>query len=701
MARERQKASSSLKKSSTTKSWTVLSWSDLDDWAGSRSVSRGQAYQRQGRVEDLALAADGRLLATVVGTEAYVTSVWLGSSQRKRQLIDSVCSCPVGASGCKHAVAVVAEYLAALAEKRKVVVAETDDPRWEDLTLDENDDDYGSDRADRGAAVTRRVKRSAAKGGKRLAREDWDQKIVAYIEQKSPDELVEVFRSLVERFPEVRKDIQERIALGDGDVNKLVTAARREIRTVTAEFGWRNQWNGQGHTPDFRPVTHRLEQLIELGHADRVVELGRDLMSRGMEQIGQSNDEGETAIALSDALGVVFDALAKSSLSAPDKLIYAIEACLKDDYDVVGAAAGRVLGLNWSISDWSSVADRLMAQLQKAPRGKGRDDFFQNFQRQRLSDYLLDALTRAKRRAELLPIYEAEARETDSYQRLVDYLIGQKKYEDAKRWAGEGIAKTVEKYPGIASRLTESLCELARREKQWDVVAAHVACGFFNDPSRESFENLEAAASRAKCLRLVRAKALQFLESGSLPISVEIDGKCSRKVTVDPDWPLPFPEHIVTLMLKRYAGRKSQPYFDVLIDMAIKNKQPDEVLRWYEAAISPMESTRGRPNFLGVVYDSDRVAEAITASYPQKAIEIYRRKLDANLKTASTSAYEACAGSLAKMRPIYKSLDQEDHWDELLADIRHNYRNRPRFMEKLERMQGRKAIQSRKTSSRP
>jgi len=47
--------------------WASLTWDQLEDWAGGRSVSRGQAYQRQGRVKDLAIAADGRLLATVLG----------------------------------------------------------------------------------------------------------------------------------------------------------------------------------------------------------------------------------------------------------------------------------------------------------------------------------------------------------------------------------------------------------------------------------------------------------------------------------------------------------------------------------------------------------------------------------------------------------------------------------------------------------
>src|SRR5580704_15024209 len=36
--------------------WTALSWDDLSEWAGSRSVDRGRTYQKQGRVHDLAIS---------------------------------------------------------------------------------------------------------------------------------------------------------------------------------------------------------------------------------------------------------------------------------------------------------------------------------------------------------------------------------------------------------------------------------------------------------------------------------------------------------------------------------------------------------------------------------------------------------------------------------------------------------------------
>ena len=113
--------------------WAVLTWDDLDRWAGSRSVSRGRSYQNQGRVKDLAISADDRLLATVQGGDRYVVSVWLNAGKKRHDKIESHCTCPVGYN-CKHAVATVAAYLQALTEGATVPTADPDDPRWRKLS---------------------------------------------------------------------------------------------------------------------------------------------------------------------------------------------------------------------------------------------------------------------------------------------------------------------------------------------------------------------------------------------------------------------------------------------------------------------------------------------------------------------------------------------------------------------------------------
>jgi len=135
-------------KVSRNEGWNVLSWDDLTEWAGSRSVERGTAYQRQGRVHDLAISEDGWLLATVPGGERYAVTVWCEQSAKKGGALYSRCTCPVGASGCKHAVAVVAEYLDRLGESAETPAANQEDERWEMLageSGEEDDDDEADD----------------------------------------------------------------------------------------------------------------------------------------------------------------------------------------------------------------------------------------------------------------------------------------------------------------------------------------------------------------------------------------------------------------------------------------------------------------------------------------------------------------------------------------------------------------------------
>ena len=58
------------------------------------------------------------------------------------------------------------------------------------------------------------------------------------------------------------------------------------------------------------------------------------------------------------------------------------------------------------------------------------------------------------------------------------------------------------------------------------------------------------------------------------------------------------------------------------------------------------------------------------------------------------SAYEVAARYLRKLRPVYESLDRAGEWTALVASIRERYRNRPRFMEALDSVEGKTIVQS-------
>lgn len=676
-------------KAASAGGWTSLTWDELHRWAGGRSVSRGRAYQREGRVKELAAGKDGRLLATVAGGECYTTAVWLVAGKTGEEALGSQCTCPVGYRGCKHAVAVVAEYLDRLANDKAVAVAREDDPRWARLAGDvsesgvEDEEESEEELGESGAGL------SAAQRG---ARAGWDKKIRQHIEAKSREELVELVWSLTARFSELREEFRERISLSEGDVDRLLKEARKELQEVTSRPGWRERWSEEGYIPDYSKLKHRLERLVEKGHCDAVVPLGREIIERGLEQVEQSHDEGETASAVGECLPLVFKAVAESKLPGSQKVLFVIDAYLKDSYDIIGEAAEVVMEADYRPEDWSAVADELRRRLERMPGRQG--DFERSYHRDGISGWLADALEKAGRESEVRALYEKEAGTTGSYERLVRFLIEGKCYDDAERWATEGIDKTRQQYPGIARNLAGALRDVARVRGQWDVVAAHAACLLFDRPGVTEFKDLIAAAGQAGQQKRVRKVALQFLETGVGPIRVTTSRQGNHKAIVAAEWPLLVPGFLLPLMAGEGRSRSHEgPHYDVLIHLAIEEKRPADAIRWYDAMRVGRKASGG-PSWYGGGDYGDDVAKAVAESHPERALAIYAERVDAYLKQASPAAYETVAGYLRKMRPILQSLKREEEWGQLVAEIRVQYRNRPRFMEILERLEGGTIVQT-------
>jgi uncharacterized Zn finger protein len=138
-----------------------------------------------------------------------------------------------------------------------------------------------------------------------------------------------------------------------------------------------------------------------------------------------------------------------------------------------------------------------------------------------------------------------------------------------------------------------------------------------------------------------------------------------------------------------------RPHYDVLIDMAIADQRHDDVLRWYDAMRASQKQQRGFSSWMGGSDYADRVAAAVADSHPDRTLEIYRQRVDENLQRAHVSAYEAVAAYLRKMRPVLQSLHREAELTQTLAEIRLRHRNRPRFMEILDKLDSRPILQQR------
>ena len=113
----------------------ALTWNDIEAWAGKTIVSRGRSYQRSHQVRGIACTSTGGIVAWVQGTKRYATLVDI----EKGNLI-SACTCPYGDT-CKHAVAVVLEYLECLKQNIEVPTVTEQDERLVLLRDNEEEDE--------------------------------------------------------------------------------------------------------------------------------------------------------------------------------------------------------------------------------------------------------------------------------------------------------------------------------------------------------------------------------------------------------------------------------------------------------------------------------------------------------------------------------------------------------------------------------
>jgi uncharacterized Zn finger protein len=622
-----------------------LTWDDLEEWAGSRIVGRGRSYQKKGRVADLNVTENGTLVARVSGSKRYTTRV----DMDKKGLPESLCTCPYEYD-CKHGVAVVLEYLERVKKNRPVPRADKNDERFS-LVGDEN---WEKQDEDEGTAASVNIQKE----------------INTFLKDKTKTQLIKLINELAEQFPGMAQTLADRKQLTSGDTKALVTRLRREIREIGDEEGWQNYWEGEGHTPDYSGIRIKLEALVKSGHTDEVLSLGKELIQCGTRQVEESHDEGETGMEVAACLPAVIKALDQSSLSAADKLAWAVDVLLKDQYELCEDFA-EYLHRKHPKAAWHALADQLLAQLNRIMPAKGADNFSSNYERDHRSDWIIHALEQAGRTEEVIPLCEAEARMTGSYDRLVKHLMAARLYEDAERWIQEGVRVTSAKYPGIASGLREKLRDIRMRQKNWPVVAAMQAEEFVRRPSWNSFLDCQKAADKAKAWPQMRGHLLHYLETGKLPWSQE-------------GWPLidsgqdpPEPDR-----------RERFPRIDDLIEIAINEKKPDQVLRWYD------QLPKDHFGWYGI--EEDKVATSIQSDAPDRAVAIWKKRAERLIAQVKPRAYQEAARYLRKAAKVMISEKKQTEWEHYLKGLREKHIRKHRLIETLDGLEGKPIVKTRR-----
>jgi uncharacterized Zn finger protein len=459
-----------------------LSWDDLKAWAGSKIVSRGRDYQKSGHVEDLALTPEGALIAWVSGTHRYVT--WV--DVQKGELV-SDCNCPYGGT-CKHAVAVVLEGLDFLKKKKEIPSSSNKDKRLKVLSDPERDDEW-EDTEEEWEEDSPILQRKAPSSSKTKSLGS----LSAFLEEQTKIQLIDLIQELAKSTPGVSQVLEDRQALARGSVNKMVQSIRMEINKLSSKPGWRHHWNQEGEIPDYSGVEERLKALLAKGYADEVLSLGKELLEAGTNQVGMSDDDGETGMEIASCLEVVFRALPKSSLSPVDQMLWVIDAELKDEYDLCQDSE-QFWNHKFTKEAWSSLADILFKRLKSFVAHHKEETFSKKYRRDHLIDWVIRALEKAGRPKEIIPLCEQEVEETDNYPRLVKWLIEAKHIKEAEQWIIKGIKATEKHSPGLAQGLRNTFREIREKDSNWLQVASFRAEDFFQAPTLITFQQFQKAA---------------------------------------------------------------------------------------------------------------------------------------------------------------------------------------------------------------
>lgn len=448
----------------------------------------------------------------------------------------------------------------------------------------------------------------------------------------------------------------------------MVQSIRNEIDQLSSEPGWRHHWNNEGYTPDYSQVQERLKALLAQGYADEVVSLGKELLEAGANQVEMSNDEGETAMEISSCLEVVFRALPKSSLSPVQQMLWAIDAELKDEYELCQDLE-NFWKHKFSKENWSKLADILLERLNGFVSNK-REEFSRNYARDGLSNRIIEALQKAGRQKEIIPLCEQEVEETGNYSRLVKRLVEANRLKEAEKWIQKGIKATQKKWPGIANELRTIFRTIREKEGNQLQVASFRADDFFQNPSFLTFQELQKAAQKAKVWPAVRMAAMHFLETGIF--SHEISS-----------WPLPACE--ISLLESR--TKKGFPDLNTLIDIAIAEKDPPKVLYWYD---------QHKPNSVNWGWGSsieERVAKALVEEYPDRAVAIWKKLAENLIAQTKPSAYEEAANHLRKIRQTLKKGNRDKDWQTYQISLRQDNIRKTRFIATLDSLEGKKIIE--------
>lgn len=501
---------------------------------------------------------------------------------------------------------------------------------------------------------------------------DQSQSIRLKLASMSPDGITEFVINLVRKYPEIGLRIEEELDLRHGRVDGIVESTRKEIEELASEYLGSHYWSDDDDVPDYSNVKKKLQMLLDSGHADEVLELGKDLWRLGNEQVEFSDEEYEIASQISECMDVVQEAVRQSSLSVRDRILWTIRTIQEDYFFMLDLPHDRLNEIE-DVNSWSEVADYLMGEL-KTDNDSTKEELIEKVRRATVMNWAIKALEKSGRQKDIVPLLEREAPISNCYTDLLERLLLEGRRDEAKEVALKGYRETVEHHSWIASKLQAILCEMAEQDGDLPLAAAYYSMEFFKDPSLESYVKLKSALESSNYWPDTRKAVFKFLETGFRP-DLDSAKHSVNSVKIPRDhWPLPCPE---ILLMAKENKHLHFPNDVTLLHIAILEKSYDEIVHRYNLV---------KKSYFHEKNIDELVADAVNESHPDLALKIYGKLAQDQIAKVKTVAYDNAARFLAKMKTVYEINDRMSEWPALIQSIRTTHKSKRSLMEILKMM---------------
>ncbi len=401
-------------------------------------------------------------------------------------------------------------------------------------------------------------------------------------------------------------------------------------------------------------------ELLDNAFYEQIMELGNQLLILGMEQVAESDDDGDTAYALEPCLEIIIEGVAQSNLTAADKWLWYHQWLLEDDYCLLDGIDGPIKEDQLSKGDWVIIAQEYRNKAALLAKDSHLVNFSQQYKYNRLIRYVSYAHEQGGEVHKVQAFLKQQLQRSNDHLGLIDHLMAQGEFSQAEHWAHIGFSVHCKKSPGIASSIIDRLKLIAQKNAQWaDIVLLNMAL-FIGHPSIDRYslalsDPSDGDSAIKAALVAQRTAMLQYIETGQLP---EFDADSS---VIDIVNQLLAQRHRLTL------GATS-----LLIEIALQEQRIDD-------AVSLFERTGDRIH-------AQTIADLVQVSKPQLSLDIWRDEAQQLIARVKPSAYVDAMHYVKKTKTLLISLARETEFQRYIEQLRQQHKPKRRLMQELDKI---------------